>query len=77
MIVRNEERFLAECLASVRDEVDELCIVDTGSSDGTIAIAESFGARVKCVEWRDDFAWARNHALDMASQPWILVLDAD
>jgi tetratricopeptide (TPR) repeat protein len=77
MIVRNEERFLAGCLQSVRGAVDEICIVDTGSTDGTIAVAESFGARVSRVEWRDDFAWARNQALAMARYAWILVLDAD
>jgi tetratricopeptide (TPR) repeat protein len=77
MIVRNEERFLGDALASVRGVVDEICIVDTGSTDTTVAIAESFGARVGCVAWRDDFAWARNQALAMATGAWILVLDAD
>lgn len=77
MIVRNERRFLADALASVRGVVDELCIVDTGSTDGTVALAESFGARVKSVAWRDDFAWARNEALALARHAWIFVLDAD
>ena len=77
MIVRNEERFLGDALASLRDAVDEICIVDTGSTDGTVAVAESFGARVTSVEWRDDFGWARNAALAMARHAWIFVLDAD
>jgi hypothetical protein len=77
MIVRNEERFLGDALTSVQGVVDEICIVDTGSTDGTVAIAESFGARICRVEWRDDFAWARNQALAMATGAWILVLDAD
>ena len=77
MIVRNEERFLSGALASLRDVVDELCIVDTGSTDGTLAVAEQFGARVTSVAWRDDFAWARNQALAMARHAWIFVLDAD
>ncbi len=77
MIVRNEERFLGDALTSVQGVVDEICIVDTGSTDGTVAIAESFGARVKHVTWRDDFAWARNQALEMATGAWIFVLDAD
>ena len=77
MIVRNEERFLHEALTSVQGVVDEICIVDTGSTDGTVAIAESFGARINRVTWRDDFAWARNQALAMARGAWILVLDAD
>ena len=77
MIVRNEERFLADALTSVQGVVDEICIVDTGSTDGTVAIAESFGARVSRVAWREDFAWARNQALEMATGAWIFVLDAD
>jgi tetratricopeptide (TPR) repeat protein len=77
MIVRDEERFLGDALTSVQGVVDEICIVDTGSTDGTVAIAESFGARVKHVTWREDFAWARNQALEMAGGAWIFVLDAD
>jgi tetratricopeptide (TPR) repeat protein len=77
MIVRNEERFLRDALTSVEGVVDEICIVDTGSTDGTVAIAESCGARTKFVPWRDDFAWARNQALAMATGAWIFVLDAD
>ncbi|GAC1403293.1 MAG: hypothetical protein NVSMB64_04740 [Candidatus Velthaea sp.] len=77
MIVRNEERFLRACLESVHGLVDEICIVDTGSTDGTIAIAQEFGARIERRAWRNDFAWARNEALDMATRRWILVLDAD
>jgi tetratricopeptide (TPR) repeat protein len=77
MIVRNEERFLGDALTSVQGVVDEICIADTGSTDGTVAIAESFGARITHIEWRDDFAWARNQALEMANGAWIFVLDAD
>jgi len=77
MIVKNEERFLAQALASVRDVVDETIVVDTGSTDRTIEIAKSFGAVVLEREWRNDFAWARNQALEHATKRWILVLDAD
>ena len=77
MIVKNEERFLERCLRSAFDVVDEICIADTGSTDGTVAIAESFGARVRIIEWRNDFSWARNKSLEMATKRWILVLDAD
>lgn len=77
MIVRNEERFLAGCLESAREAVDEICIVDTGSTDRTIKIAESFGARIERMEWPDDFSAARNRSLEMATGDWILVLDAD
>jgi tetratricopeptide (TPR) repeat protein len=77
MIVKNEERFLEACLRSAAEWVDELCIVDTGSTDRTLEIAASFGARVEHRPWRQDFAWARNEALALASKRWILVLDAD
>lgn len=77
MIVRNEEEFLADCLASVQGAVDEICVVDTGSTDRTVAIAEQFGAKIGHFEWCDDFAAARNASLDMATGDWILVLDAD
>jgi glycosyltransferase involved in cell wall biosynthesis len=77
MIVKNEERFLPECLRSVAGVVDELCIVDTGSTDRTVEIAAEFGAKVEHHLWRDDFAWAKNKALAMATRRWVLVLDAD
>ena len=77
MIVKNEERFLEECLASVKDVVDEINVVDTGSSDRTVEIARSFGANVIVREWRNDFGWARNESLAMATRRWTLVLDAD
>ncbi len=77
MIVKNEERFLAECLESVRDCVDEINVVDTGSTDATIAIARRFGANVIERAWRNDFSWARNESLALATRRWVLVLDAD
>lgn len=77
MIVKDEERFLEGCLRSVTGHVDEICIVDTGSTDRTIEIAAAFGARVEHRPWRNDFAWARNEALALATKRWILVLDAD
>jgi glycosyltransferase involved in cell wall biosynthesis len=77
MIVKDEERFLADALRSIAGVVDEVCIVDTGSSDRTVAIAEEFGARVTHLPWNDDFAHARNASLAMATRRWIIVLDAD
>ncbi|MFQ3611513.1 MAG: glycosyltransferase, partial [Fimbriimonadales bacterium] len=77
MIVRNEAEFLAECLQSVEGVVDEIVIVDTGSTDDTVAIAERFGARVIHSPWQNDFAQARNVALQHATGDWVLVLDAD
>jgi glycosyltransferase involved in cell wall biosynthesis len=77
MIVKDEERFLPGCLASVRGVVDEINVVDTGSTDRTVEIARSYGARVISRPWREDFAWARNESLAMATRRWTLILDAD
>ncbi|MGE5620298.1 MAG: glycosyltransferase [Sphingomonadaceae bacterium] len=77
MIVKNEERWLASCLESVRGVVDEMVVVDTGSNDATLEIARSFGARVFSHRWQGDFAVARNESLLHATGDWALVLDAD
>lgn len=77
MIVKNEEETLAKCLNSVQGIVDEIIILDTGSTDKTPKIAQQFGAKVHCFDWCDDFAKARNAALSYATGQWILVLDAD
>jgi|WetSurMetagenome_2_1015567.scaffolds.fasta_scaffold02216_9 glycosyltransferase involved in cell wall biosynthesis len=77
MIVKDEENHLVRCLSSVKDVVDEIVIVDTGSSDKTIEIAESFGAKIFHFDWVDDFSSARNFALSKCTGDWILYLDAD
>jgi glycosyltransferase involved in cell wall biosynthesis len=77
MIVKNEERFLEACLESIKDVVDEINIIDTGSTDRTIEIAQKYGAKIDYREWRNDFSWARNEALSMATRRWTLVLDGD
>jgi GT2 family glycosyltransferase/Tfp pilus assembly protein PilF len=77
LIVKNEEKFLAQCLKSVREAAQQLIVVDTGSTDRTVAIAKEFGAEVYEHDWSDDFAAARNAALAHATGDWILVLDAD
>jgi len=76
-IARDEEQLLPACLASVKEAVDEMIVVDTGSQDATVAVAIESGAVVVHHLWRDDPAAARNAALDAASSDWILVLDAD
>jgi tetratricopeptide (TPR) repeat protein len=76
-IVKNEAQNLARCLASVRPYVDELIVVDTGSTDDTSAIAQQYGAKVSHFEWCNDFAAARNYACSIPSGQWILTLDAD
>jgi glycosyltransferase involved in cell wall biosynthesis len=77
MIVRDEEAMLPKCLESVRGWVDEVIVVDTGSTDHTIDVAVDFGARVYTLPWNDDFAEARNFALQYATGDWVLLLDAD
>jgi tetratricopeptide (TPR) repeat protein len=77
LIVKNEERFLDGCLRSISTLVDEIVVVDTGSTDRSPSIARRHGARVDHVPWRDDFAAARNHALDLAQGEWVLYIDAD
>lgn len=84
MIVKNEERCIARCLESVKDVVDEMVIVDTGSNDNTIALIESFrkgnpdlNIKLLHYEWNDDFADARNFSLNHATSDYILLMDAD
>ncbi len=77
MIVKNEERNLAACLEGYSALVDELVIVDTGSTDGTIDIARQAGAVVVETKWDDDFSKARNLSIENASSDWILWTDAD
>ena len=77
MIVRNEASQISECLATVRDLASEVCVVDTGSGDGTPEIARGAGAVVSTFEWCDDFAAARNASLDRCRGDWVFVLDAD
>lgn len=77
MIVKNEERWLPQCLDAAKPFVDEIIIVDTGSADKSIEIAKSFGATVIEVPWDHDFATAKNAALEKATKDWVLVLDAD
>lgn len=77
LIVRDEERHLPSCLASLRGRVDEIVIVDTGSVDRSREIAREFGARVVDRAWTDDFAAARNASVDASRGEWILYIDAD
>lgn len=77
LIAKNEEKFLAQCLKSVRDIAQQIIVVDTGSTDGTVTIAKDFGAEVYSFKWCDDFSAARNAALEHATGDWVLILDAD
>lgn len=77
MIVKNEAQRLAACLESARPFVDDIVVVDTGSTDETVAIAQHFNAHIHTHPWTNDFADARNVSLSHATTDWVLVLDAD
>jgi len=77
MIVKNEEKVLARCLDSVQGLVDEIIIVDTGSSDATKEIAAKYTEHLYDYNWTNDFSDARNESIRRASSKWILILDAD
>lgn len=77
MIVRDEEDFIGSAISSVRLIVDDIVVVDTGSTDRTVEIAKEFNARIFDFRWSDDFSEAKNFSISKASGDWILVLDAD
>lgn len=77
MIVRNEAAKLRRCLESVRPAVDDIVVVDTGSTDETATIAQEFEARIQTISWPDSFSEARNVSLSMVESEWVLWLDAD
>jgi glycosyltransferase involved in cell wall biosynthesis len=77
MIARNEARCIQRCLDSVRGLVDQMVVLDTGSTDATVSLAQMAGAEVSHFSWVDDFAAARNAALALSRCDWNLVLDAD
>ncbi len=77
MMVKNEEELLPGCLDSIRDWVDEIIVIDTGSTDKTVEIAESYGAKVFHQPWEGNFSKHRNYSLDNATCDWIFIIDAD
>ena len=77
VIARDEASRIARLLGSLRPWVDRMLVLDTGSVDDTVAIAQAHGAQVRNFGWCDDFAAARNAALDAAAADWHVVLDAD
>lgn len=77
LIVKNEEKNIEHCLSHLKSVVDEQIVVDTGSTDRTVEIAESLGAKIYYFDWINDFSAARNFAIDKAKGDWIIFLDCD
>ena len=77
MIVKNEEEMLPNCLESIRSWVDEIIIVDTGSTDKTVEIAKSYGAKIYNQVWTKDFSFHRNYSISKATCDWVFIIDAD
>lgn len=77
LIAKNEENNIAKCFESYKDIVNEIILVDTGSTDRTVEVAKQYGAKIFFYRWDNNFAAAKNFALDKARGQWIIFLDAD
>lgn len=77
MILKNEEDTIERCLTSVQDIVDEIIIIDTGSTDRTKELCQKFTPHIHDFQWIEDFAAARNYSFSKATKEYILWLDAD
>lgn len=76
-IAKNEEKNIGRWLHSAKIYADEIIVVDTGSTDNTVAIAQAAGAKVERFTWINDFSAAKNYALDLCTGQWVAFLDAD
>ncbi|MEG2765621.1 MAG: glycosyltransferase family 2 protein, partial [Acidaminococcaceae bacterium] len=77
VLTKNEEKNIADVIANAKGCADEVVIVDSGSTDGTVTMAQALGARVVYRAWDHDFAAQRNFALTQTDADWVLYLDAD
>lgn len=77
IICKNEETRIKRCITNVKKIVDEIIVVDTGSTDNTLDIVKSLGVSLYEIEWENNFSKARNYAIDKATRDWIIFLDAD
>ena len=77
MIVKNEEIHIARCLESIAELVEEIIVIDTGSTDRTAEIASTYTSNVYSYLWKDDFSDARNYSFSKASMDYCMWMDAD
>ena len=77
VITKNEEKNIGRWLENMKKVADEIIVVDTGSTDGTVELARQGGAQIFHFAWCDDFSAAKNFAIEKAHGDWILFLDAD
>lgn len=77
VICKNEEKKILRCIQSAKPAVDEMIIVDTGSTDRTVELAKSEGAKVYEIAWENSFSKARNYAINKVDEGWIIFIDAD
>lgn len=77
ILTKNSEKFIDQCLASIRDAVDEIVLADSGSTDRTLEIAKKYGPKLYEYTWQDDFAHARNFVISKATGEWVFVIDSD
>ncbi len=77
LMVKNEEQNIERCLKSIINVVDEIVVIDTGSTDRTMKIALSYGARIFEHPWENNFSLHRNQSIDHAQGEWVLIIDAD
>lgn len=77
MITKNEEHNLDRALGSIKPYVDEIIVVDTGSTDKSVEIARKYTDKIYFYEWHDDFSAARNYSLQFPTCEWVLIYDAD
>ncbi|WJH27491.1 glycosyltransferase family 2 protein [Paenibacillus sp. CC-CFT742] len=77
ILTLNEEEHIRDSINSISNFVDEVVVLDSGSVDRTIEEAKLTGAKIHTIKWKDDFSYARNKLIDLASSPFILMMDAD
>lgn len=77
LIVKDEEQLIEKCLRSIKKHVNEIIVIDTGSSDNTVELAKKYADKVLHFDWVNDFSAARNYSIKCAKHDWVVIMDAD